>query len=377
MKRVGKIVIGLVVAVIAAGGVYMKMSQKEEAVKEDVRPAVEVGLPEVKDITLYTDVIGTIEPSETVTVTPKMSGEALEVLFEAGEYVQEGQILCRIDSDALTALKIQVDSAQVSMNDANTNLQRMQVLFAGGTISQQQLEQSQSAATGARLQYEAAKNQYDLQLKYTTVTAPISGVIESRNIDPHDMLSPSVQVCVISVKDQIMINFSVPERVMKNLQTGMEVTLDKYGTTYTGTITEIASAVNEASGLYEIKAGVENGSALSTGSKAKVTVMKDQVKNVLTVPLRCVSYDDGNPFIYIYDNGIAKRVDIESGIYDTEYMEVKSGIKNDSQVIVTWSNELTDGVEVLKTDASTAQSGAAETEATESSAENNETADAE
>ena len=111
---------------------------------------------------------------ETVTVTPKMSGEALEVLFEAGEYVQEGQILCRIDSDALTALKIQVDSAQVSMNDANTNLQRMQVLFAGGTISQQQLEQSQSAATGARLQYEAAKNQYDLQLKYTTVTAPIS-----------------------------------------------------------------------------------------------------------------------------------------------------------------------------------------------------------
>lgn len=359
MKKGVKIMIGLVVVGLAAGGLYAKFGIKKTVEEEDVRPAVTAQQPQMGDITLYTNVIGTIEPSETVSVAPKMSGEVLEVLFEAGQYVEAGQPLCRIDSDALTALRIQVDSAQVAMNDANNSLQRMQALFAGGTISQQAFEQAQSAATGARLQYEAAKNQYDLQVKYTTVTAPISGVIESRGIDPHDMISPATAVCVISAKDQIMVKFSVPERVMKNLQTGMPVSLDKYGTEYDGSITEIASIVDSGSGLYQVKASIANGESLTTGSRVKVNVMKDKVENVLKIPLGAVSYDEGNPFVYTYKDGKANRIDIDSGIYDTEEMEVKSGLSTEDQVIVTWSNELTDGVEVLFVD----ESQEAETEA--------------
>lgn len=370
MKKGAKIVIGLVVIGLAAGGLYAKFGHKKEVEEEDVRPVIAAETPQYGDISLYTDVIGTIEPSETVTVSPKMSGDILEVNFEAGEYVEAGQVLCKIDSDALTALKIQVESAQVAMNDANNNLQRMQALYAGGTISQQAFEQSQSAATGARLQYEAAKNQYDLQVKYTTVTAPISGVIESRDIDPHDKISPANTVCVISAKDQIMVNFSVPERVMKNLQTGMDVEIDKYGTEYHGSITEIASIVDAASGLYKVKAGIANGEALTTGSKVKVNVLKEKVEDVMTIPLGSVSYDDGNPFVYTYVDGKATRVDIESGIYDTERMEVKSGLAADDQVIVSWSNELTGGVEVRLADEESQAAGeTAESEASEGEAE--------
>lgn len=374
MKKGVKIVVGLVAVGLVAGGIFAVMGRKKDVVEEDVRPAVIAQQPQIDNIELYTDVIGTIEPSETVSVTPKMSGEVLEVLFEAGQYVEAGQPLCKIDSDALTALKIQVDGAQVSMNDANTAFQRMQALFAAGTISQQAFEQAQSAATGARLQYEAAKNQYDLQLKYTTVTAPISGIVESRGIDPHDMISPAVTVGVISAKDQIMVKFSVPERVMKNLQTGMAVSLDKYGTEYNGTITEIASIVDAKSGLYQIKASIANGEALTTGSKVKVNVMKDKAENVLTIPVDAVSYDDGNPFVYTYVDGTAKRVDIESGIYNMETMEVKNGLNKDDQVIVSWSNELTDGVEVmLKSEEQESQEEAAG----ESAAENKEESKAE
>ena len=366
MKKGVKIAIGAAVVVVAAAGIFSILGRKPEVVDDDVRPAVVAEKPQTGTISLYTDVIGTIEPSETVSVTPKIDGEILEVMFEAGQYVEAGQPLCRIDSDALTALRISMESAQVAMNDANSTLQRTQALFAGGTVSQQAFEQAQNAATSARLQYEAAKNQYDLQVEYTTVTAPISGIAESRNVDPHDNISTSDVIAVISAKDQIMVKFSVPERVMKNLQTGMAVTVDKYGTEYQGNITEVASVADTSNGLYDIKAAIQNGEALTTGSKAKVSVLKDIAENVMTIPVDAVSYDDGNPFIYIYDNGVAKRVGIESGIYDMERMEVDGGLNADDLVITSWSNELSDGVEVVLADEET------ESQADESSAEGGE-----
>ena len=91
---------------------------------------------------------------------------------------------------------------------------------------------------------------------------------------------------------------------MKNLQTVMAVSLDKYGTEYNGTITEIASIVDAKSGLYQIKASIANGEALTTGSKLKVNVMKDKAENVLTIPVDAVSSDDGNPFVYTSINKI-------------------------------------------------------------------------
>ncbi len=366
MKKGVKIAIGAAVVVVAAAGIFSILGRKPEVVDDDVRPAVVAEKPQTGTISLYTDVIGTIEPSETVSVTPKIDGEILEVMFEAGQYVEAGQPLCRIDSDALTALRISMESAQVAMNDANSTLQRTQALFAGGTVSQQAFEQAQNAATSARLQYEAAKNQYDLQVEYTTVTAPISGIAESRNVDPHDNISTSDVIAVISAKDQIMVKFSVPERVMKNLQTGMAVTVDKYGTEYQGNITEVASVADTSNGLYDIKAAIQNGEALTTGSKAKVSVLKDIAENVMTIPVDSVSYDDGNPFIYIYDNGVAKRVGIESGIYDMERMEVEGGLNADDLVITSWSNELSDGVEVVLADEET------ESQVDESSAEGGE-----
>ena len=368
MKKGVKIAIGAAVVVVAAAGIFSILGRKPEVVDDDVRPAVVAEKPQTGTISLYTDVIGTIEPSETVSVTPKIDGEILEVMFEAGQYVEAGQPLCRIDSDALTALRISMESAQVAMNDANSTLQRTQALFAGGTVSQQAFEQAQNAATSARLQYEAAKNQYDLQVEYTTVTAPISGIAESRNVDPHDNISTSDVIAVISAKDQIMVKFSVPERVMKNLQTGMAVTVDKYGTEYQGNITEVASVADTSNGLYDIKAAIQNGEALTTGSKAKVSVLKDIAENVMTIPVDSVSYDDGNPFIYIYDNGVAKRVGIESGIYDMERMEVEGGLNADDLVITSWSNELSDGVEVVLADEEK------ESQGDESSAEGGEAA---
>lgn len=351
MKKSSKrLIAGAVVLFVAAGLVFKLVSGKKEEVQYETRPTVAIQTPAAGDITLYTELTGTVEPVSRATVMPKISGEILEVNFQAGDVVQAGQVLCKIDSDALRTMELQMQSASVAADTAARELARLQPLFDGGFVSQQQFQQAQDAATSARLAYETAKTQYDLQLEYTTVTAPISGVIESRGIELHDHVSPSGSICVISGGDQLQVNFGVTEKVMKNMSVGDVLTVEKNGSSYEGNLTEIGAMVN-ASGLYDAKAAVSQGASLTNGAKVKLTVVMDRAENAMTVPVDAVNYDDGAAFVYCYEEGAAKKVMVETGIYDSQNMEIISGLEADSQVIITWSNELVDGQQVLLDDA--------------------------
>ena len=350
MKKSSKrLIAGAVVLLVAAGFVFKLVSGKEEAPQYETRPTVAVQTPVTGDITLYTELTGTVEPVSRASVMPKISGEILEVNFQAGDTVQAGQVLCKIDSDALRTMELQMQSASVAADTAARELARLQPLFDGGFVSQQQFQQAQDAATSARLAYETAKTQYDLQMEYTTVTAPIGGVIESRGIELHDHVSPSAPICVISGGDQLQVNFGVTEKVMKNMNVGDALTVEKNGSTYEGNLTEIGAMVN-ASGLYDAKAAVSQGASLTNGAKVKLTVVMDRAEGAMTVPVDAVNYDDGQAFVYCYEDGTAKKTMVEAGIYDSQNMEIISGLEADSQVIVTWSNELVDGQQVLLDD---------------------------
>lgn len=350
MKKSSKrLIAGAVVLLVAAGFVFKLVSGKEEAPQYETRPTVAVQTPVTGDITLYTELTGTVEPVSRASVMPKISGEILEVNFQAGDTVQAGQVLCKIDSDALRTMELQMQSASVAADTAARELARLQPLFDGGFVSRQQFQQAQDAATSARLAYETAKTQYDLQMEYTTVTAPIGGVIESRGIELHDHVSPSAPICVISGGDQLQVNFGVTEKVMKNMNVGDALTVEKNGSTYEGNLTEIGAMVN-ASGLYDAKAAVSQGASLTNGAKVKLTVVMDRAEGAMTVPVDAVNYDNGNAFVYCYEDGTAKKTMVEAGIYDSQNMEIISGLEADSQVIVTWSNELVDGQQVLLDD---------------------------
>lgn len=341
-----KVTIGIMMGV-GASALFLGGCGKETEEIGEARPYVEVAAPEKADIEVYTSLIGTVEPKTTATVFPKMSGEVEEINFSAGDYVTEGQVLCRIHSDALDTLKINVDAAAVAVGDADRALARIQALSGTGAVSQSDLEQAQSAATNAHLQYDAAKAQYDLQLEYTTVLAPISGVIESRGIDLYDTISPANNVCVISTMGQNMVKFGVTEKVMKNLEIGDDLTLERDGIVYGAEITEIGSMAEAQSGLYQVWAAIENGETLTTGARVKLDVPMNHAENVMAVPLTAVYYDDGNPFVYCYTEGVASKTMIETGIHNNEWMEILDGINTESQIITTWSNELTDGAAVL------------------------------
>ena len=84
----------------------------------------------------------------------------------------------------------------------------------------------------------------------------------------------------------------------------------------------------------------------------------------MAVPLGAVYYDDGEPFVYCCEGGVASKVAVETGIHDDDWMEIQEGLQSDSQVITTWSNELFDGAEVIVLEKTAAEeTRTAETEA--------------
>ena len=346
MKSKKKLAFGAII-ILAAGLIgFNILGKKNEEDTYDIRPLVTTEKPQTGDITLYTDLTGTVEPQLKANVMPKMNGEVLEVYFRAGDMVEAGQPLLKIDSDALTALKINVDSAAISVTDSKNTLTRTQALYSTGAVSHEALEQAQNGAENAKLKYESAKNQYDLQLEYTTVTSPISGVVESRTVEQHDHVSVNTEICKISGTNQNQIQFGITEKTLHNLELNDAISIEKNGINYEGMVTEIGSVVNSDTGLYDVKAVLPDSKGLTTGTKVKITVIMNKAEGVMSIPLDSVSYDDGDPYVYCYENGIAKKTDITTGIYDNERIEVKSGMTGDELIITSWSNELYDGTKV-------------------------------
>lgn len=347
MKKSAKIVIVVLLAgilVLAA----LRLLKKDPPVEAVPLPNVSVEAPVRGDIILESGLIGTVEPSDIIHVTPKVAGEIIETYVQAGDVVAQGQPLCRIDNQKqIDNAKIQMDSAAVAMQNAQATLSRMQVLYSTGDISAQSFEQTQTQARSAQLQYEAAKLGYDTQVEYSTVTAPISGSLESVSMDMHSMVSQSSVLCVITGEGMRKVSFSVPERIQKGLKVGDQIRLEKQGTTYQAVITELASMISAQTGLFDVEATVENGQALATGSTVKLYVVSDREEGAITVPVDAVYHDGGDAYLYVCEaSSIVHKIPVETGIFDDEKIQILSGISMEDQVIVSWSSELYEGSQV-------------------------------
>ena len=377
MKK--KVVIaGVVVAVIAVAAGISAM-RKKPVEEEALIPVVNVENPQMGSIELYRSLVGKVEPSDVVYIYPKAAGEITDVFVKAGDMVQEGQPICKIDTKQVEAARftemeipseyprgnIMAESAQQAMNDANTNLGRQQALFAAGDIASVAFEQAQTQAKNAQIAYDSAKLNYDYQVEFANVTAPISGKVETCNIEVHDNVASQVLLAVISGAGSKSITFSVPEKVVTELHVGDPISVDKNGTDYQGTINEVSSMIDDSTGLFKVKASVENGDALPTGSTTKLSVISDRADNVLTIPVDAVYYSGGDAYVYTYDNGTVHYVPVEVGLYDSQKAQILSGINASDEVITTWSSELYEGSQVQKAD----PNAAADTQAADASAE--------
>ncbi len=349
MKKKAVIAGAAVVLVIAAvAGIVVKRNQV--TTEETLIPVVNAENPQLGSIELYRSLVGKVEPSDVVYIYPKAAGEITDVFVKAGDMVTEGQMICKIDTKQVDAARLQMEAAQQSLSDANTNLARQQALFAAGDIASVAFEQAQTQAKNAQINYDSAKLNYDYQVEFANVTAPISGKVESCDIEVHDNVASQVLLAVISGEGSKSITFSVPEKIVGQLHVGDGITVDKDGSEYQGTINEVSSMVDDSTGLFKIKASVDNGDALPTGSAVKLSVVSDRAENVLTVPVDAVYYSGGDAYVYTSEEGTVHRVPVEVGIYDAKKAEIRSGLNASDEVITTWSSELYEGSKVQITE---------------------------
>ncbi len=214
---------------------------------------------------------------------------------------------------------------------------------AGETQAQAGVAQAQAGVAQAQAGVDAAQ----LQLEYTKVTAPVSGVITSKNVTVNNMATQGMAAYVITPDDVINISFYVSESVMRELSIGQEVRVERNGEQYTAQITENAGVADDTNGLFEVKAKLtDNSDRLITGTSVKLTLATQKAENVMTIPVDSVYYESQQAYVYCAENGKAVRTQIETGITNNESVEVKSGLTQDSQVITTWAAQLKDGSDI-------------------------------
>ena len=351
MKKGAKIVIVLLILLGVAFLVGRRVLKPKEEVEHTQLPLATGISVEKGDLSITESLVGTIEASEQYALASKVSGEVLEIYAENGAELKKGDKIARLDNQKqIDAAKYTLEQAEAQAKAASDARNRLASLQASGDISAQDFEAADAQAKAAEAQVKAAKLNYDTQVEFATITAPADGVLQNSILVKDAMIPQGTQIASLMGKGKQQLVFSVTEELMKNLSLGQEVKVEKGQEQYTGSITEISGVMNAQTGLFIVKANLEN-SSLPEGSRVKLTVTKDSRTGVNLLPLSVVYYDNGSPYVYLLEkgegeNGTIKKQSVELGLQGEEKVEILSGLSEKDLVVSSWNNEMYDGAKV-------------------------------
>lgn len=179
------------------------------------------------------------------------------------------------------------------------------------------------------------------------VYAPVSGVVAAKNVSDYNVVSTQTSSYVISQEGLPTVSFNLSEDGALAMTLGAPVTVTYNSRDYSAEVIELSPEANASTGLYAAKAQLtEEIGAVRSGAVVKVMAITAQEKGTLTVSVDNVYYEGNQPYLYIYDNGIARRADITVGMTTADKVSVIAGITAGDAVITTWHPRLKDGAEV-------------------------------
>lgn len=199
------------------------------------------------------------------------------------------------------------------------------------------------------LQRKQAELNYQSAVKAVNDTktyAPISGVIQSKNITLHNLVSAGTVLYTIAADNMKDITFYVPGEIKNSLTNGQSVTADDGYATYKGAITEIGISADPVKGLFEVKAVVEDAVNLSNGMSVEITTVTHRADSMVIVPTDAVYFDNGEAYVYQMINGKAVKAPVSIEIYNPEQIAISTGLNPGEMVITSWSAGLKDGADV-------------------------------
>lgn len=297
----------------------------------------------------FVELQGNVDTKQNLVIFPEFSGILSKVYVKEGQKVSKGQTLAKIDDGGLSQ---QIAQLQIQADLAKTTYERQERLWNQKIGSEIQFLQAKS-------NYEAqqkAVNQLKEQLNKTVVKAPFSGTIDDVITEQGSVVSPgqSQLFRIVSLKD-MYIETDVPERYISDVVVGKNVIVEFpiLGKTIDAKVRQAGNFINAANRTFKIEIGVPNGSKqIKPNLTAKLKINDYTNEKAILIPQSIISENaEGQQYVYTVidktDNkGKAKRVFIETGKTQGDFIEVLSGIENGNEIVEEGARSVKDGQEV-------------------------------
>lgn len=359
-----KIIIGAVVVVIVAVAAFFIFGGKKEA-----QAKFETAKVETTTISNSVTATGTIEPVTSVTVGTQVSGIVSHLYVDYNSTVKKGQVIAELDKtnlmSELSAQKANLSSAESKLSYQKANYNRYQTLYKKGLVSADEYDNAKLAYDQALESVTSAKESVQraqTNLGYATITSPIDGVVLSKSVEEGQTVAASFNTPELFTIAQDLTNMQVvadvDEADIADVKQGARVTftVDAYpDDTFEGRVTQVRQSATTTNNVvtYEVVISAPNADLkLKPGLTANVTILTQEVENVLAVPVAALRFTpqetmlqpggkiincQGENKVWVKDGNNLKAIAVTTGVTNGTKTQIVSGLKAGQEVIISYS----------------------------------------
>ena len=332
-------------------------------------------------IDVYINALGTVTPRNVVVVRTRVDGQLMRVAFREGQLVKAGDLLAEVDPRPfqvqLTQAVGQMAKDQALLKNAQLDLERYQTLLAQDSISKQQVD-TQAALVrqyeGTVQSDQGAIDSAKLQLTYSRVTAPISGRVGLRQVDPGNVVhaSDANGIVVIAELQPISVVYPIPEdslqRVLARQATGESVAVEAWDRDQkvklaTGKLISVDNQIDTTTGTVKLKAEFPNTNlVLFPNQFVNVRMLVDTLTDATLVPSAAVQRGAPGTFVFVVkDDNSVTVAPVKLGPVQGETTAIASGVAPGAMIVVDGADKLREDakVELITRDAQAAPAAGA------------------
>ncbi|MDN3504148.1 MAG: efflux RND transporter periplasmic adaptor subunit [Rhabdochlamydiaceae bacterium] len=330
-------------------------------------PIVQTTYPIKKEVPIYIDVPGHIEPIQKVDIQPQVNGEVMAIHYEEGSYVEKGTPLVTIDNRPYLATKYKYEGElaqnQAKLQYAKDTTIRNEPLAQEDFISQNTFDQlvtNMESLEGTILANLAEIQSAQINIDFCDIAAPISGILGNRKIDMGNIVTAYSNQTLVTIKQvaPIWASFGIDESYLFDIQkqwTEHPVEVVVYNDTpnkpiASGKLVFIDNHINERTGQVLMKGHFENKEkTIWPGQYVKVRLIKKMEKEAILIPSEAVQNGQNGHYVYtINDSGIAEMKTITLGLAQEngKYLMVLKGLSTHDQIVVNGQINIKPGIKV-------------------------------
>jgi RND family efflux transporter MFP subunit len=337
-KKTRTILISAIAVLVIGFIIYRIVAVKPTSEKKKLIPPVVVAKPERMDITYKLEYDGDVIPVLQAYVFSRVSGLLQSLYTDMGKTVQKNQLIALIDTSEAYQMAMQSEAAYYNAKATET---REQALFAKKLVAQQDLDNAVATLRSAEATNEANK----VLLDYCKIRSPFRGFVTKRWLDPGSVVTsnPIVgnsnsSIFTIMDIDTVKIDINVLDRDIAKIPNVKKsiATVDVIpGREYPAFISRSAEAVTTTTRTMPVEIVIPNkDESIKPGEFSRVTLVLGENPNALTVPTEAVLRDNNGTYVYVVQDTIAKRKNVQTGVTQNGRLEILSGLDGTEQVIV-------------------------------------------